>query len=117
MLAASFGAATYGPYGPPFHDPVLQATYDVQVEKLASNPLISTGIAQDLVGTVINSALAAGDAMVPGITAKVKAAVQSEIPTIEKKAGGAAAGAVTWLLIGFGAVAVLGAGVWAFTRD
>jgi len=107
MLGAGLGAPRYGPFGPPFSDPKLQATYDAEWRKLSSSILITDGVARDLVATVINSALAAGESSVPKIERRVKVAVREEIPTIEAEVESTVKG----ILIGAGAVvALLGVG-------
>lgn len=65
----------YGPYGPPFADISLQQTFTDQTKRLAnSSAVITTDVARELVATVINSALAAGDASIPKIEARVRLA-------------------------------------------
>lgn len=103
------GAAAYGPYGPPFADPALQAAYEREAKKLASSSvLITEGTARDLLTAVVNSALAAGKAMTPEIETKAKTA-----------AGASAHNAVAALLLGTLAFGLFGVTVWGivgFTR-
>lgn len=98
------GAARYPSAGPPFSDPKLQATYDAEWRKLASNVLIPESTAKDLVATVINSALAAGESAIPMIERRVQTAVEAKIPKIEQKVRAAAEGSVKPLLLGAAAV-------------
>jgi len=121
MLAtASLGR--YGPYGPPFTDPELQATYVAEVKNLASNALITTSTAGQIVATVMNSALAAGEAAIPAITAAVRKAAGTAAAKTASKAAytaahdGAALGAAEALLYGTLLVGLLGDVTWALTR-
>lgn len=112
---AGLTAPRYGPFGPPFSDPKLQATYDAEWRKLASSILITEGVARDLVATVINSALAAGESSIPKIERKVKMAVREEIPMIESEVRTTVKG----ILIGAGAVVGLvgvGYGIYRAAR-
>ena len=80
----------YGPYGPPFSDPELQATYLAEVKDLASSALITESVAKQLVASVMNSALAAGKSAIPEITAEVKRVAAKAATTAAHK--GAALG-------------------------
>lgn len=62
------GATSYGPYGPPFKDPALQAAYQREARKLAGDSaLITQATADSLVAAVINSTMAAVDAKTPEV--------------------------------------------------
>lgn len=114
----SFGVAQYGPFGPPFGDPRLQASYEAQWRKLsASSMFITDGTARDLVATVMNAAMAAGEASIPKIEAKVKAAVLATIPKIRTEVESGAGSAVKSII--FGAVSLiglLGITFWGFSK-
>lgn len=92
IFQSAFGQARR--YGPPFADKKLQATYEAEARKLASDILIPEGTARNLVASVINSTLAAVDARLPDIERRVReeatAAVMAEIPTIERQVRAAA---------------------------
>lgn len=121
-MIVGLGAAQYGPFGPPFKDPRLQASYEAEWRKLSgSSVLITDGTARDLVATVINAALAAGESSIPAIETKVKAAVLETLPEVltkVKTGAGTAAGTAVKNII-FGAVSMiglLGVTFWGFSR-
>ena len=95
-----------GYYGPPFQDRSLQRTYIDESNKLASESYaITKGTARKLVAAVINSALAAGEAAIPMIEARVR-----------REAKKAAKGGVGELFLGGIAVVALGLSVWGVMR-
>lgn len=108
----ALGQARYGPYGPPFKDARLQATFDAEARSLAGeSAFITEAVARRLLSTVINSALAAGDAKIPEIEARVRAAAGAAARAeAESSAAKAARGAVAALLLGMFTL-VLGTGV------
>ena len=104
MPQPHFGRAGY--YGPPFQDRSLQRTYLDESSKLAKESYaITIGTARKLVATVINSALAAGEAAIPMIEARVR-----------REATKAAKGGVGELFLGGVAFVALGLSVWGVMR-
>ena len=120
----------YGPFGPPFKDAELQRTYNAEWRKLsASSIAITDATARSLVATVINSALAAGEASIPKIKNEVRREVLRQIPRIKREVrqevlkqvpyirteaeGGAKTG-VKNVLVGAGVLVVMGIGAYAF---
>lgn len=122
IAAAQFGAA---PTGPPFADPALQAAYEAEWRKLsASSAFITQGTAQALVGSVMRSALAAGDAVKPSVVAAVRAETDKAAKKIEvmvrQAAGESAKSGVGTLLLGVftaGLVGLTGWGIYSLTRS
>ena len=112
----ALGQARYGPYGPPFADARLQATFDAEARSLASeSAFITEGTARKLLATVINSALAAGDSKIPEIEARVRAAAAIAARSAAEPAAATAARVpVAALLLGAFTL-VLGAGVAVVT--
>lgn len=95
----------YGPFGPPFADPELQATFLAEVKDLASSALITESTAKQLVATVMNTALAAGISATPAIRAEVQKVAQAAAAqgardaTIKVLLGGLLTGALTTIVI------------------
>jgi len=115
------GAAQYGPYGPPYADAKLQATYDTEWRKLSgSSAFITESTAQSLIASVINSGLAAGESATPGIEAKVRAAAGAAAAKAAKPAAAEGATlAVKPMIVGVAVLGVLAAGTaaWALYRS
>lgn len=116
MLAPSL-LGRYGPYGPPFADPELQATFLDEVKKLASNALITESTAKDLIASVMNSALAAGKSAVPEIRAEVEK--EATVAAYSAASRGARAGVGKLFGQAFLTVTLasaIGLGVWALGK-
>lgn len=100
LTAAAFGV---GPnrQGPPFANPELQAFYEAEWRRLAnSSVLVTEDTAKSLVSSIINTALAAGESVIPQIRAEVeKEAERATKRVLLWGAGGiAAAGVSVWLI-------------------
>lgn len=96
----------YGPYGPPFKDPALQATYQREAAKLASSSaFITQDTANALVAGVVNSATAAVEAQTSDLEARARSAAER-----------GARGGVTSLMLVLGLGAVAAGGVYYATR-